>query len=63
MADPRGKLIGYVDEYGTVWDGYPGTGSNVIGDLVVNDDDPEAAELYLDSNALEDHLYEVRGGA
>lgn len=50
MSEPRGRLVGIVDEYGTVWSGEPGAtrdGSRPIGDLVVRDDD-ETGELYLE---------------
>jgi len=45
---PRGRSIGWVDEYGTVWSGAPGAqGSKVIGDLVRTTDD-EIHHLYLE---------------
>lgn len=44
-APPKGKLVGVVDEYGTVWAGLAGQ-SKVIGDLIYNPDHEEAV-LYL----------------
>lgn len=43
---PQGRLRGVVDEYGTIWDGEPGS-SRRIGDLVTRDDE-ETAWLYLE---------------
>lgn len=44
-GEPVGRLVGVVDEYGTVWDGEPGA-SRVVGDLVVRQDE-ETSWLYL----------------
>lgn len=49
QAEPRGSLVGTLDEYGTVWDGEPGA-SDVIGDLVSNDAD-ETMAVYIQKGA------------
>ena len=48
-APPQGRLVGVVDEYGTVWAGEPGE-SRRIGDLVVRDDE-ETSWLYIEVDA------------
>lgn len=45
--EPIGRLVGYLDEYGTIWSGEPGAvGSEAIGDLVPRSDE-EVHLVYL----------------
>lgn len=47
MSDPQGEKIGVLDEYGTIWNGEPGSpGAQVIGDIVPRADE-ETYDVYL----------------
>jgi hypothetical protein len=52
---PQGRLVGVVDEYGTVWAGEPGE-SKRIGDLVVRDDE-ETSWLYVEEESRWDKMF------